>query len=388
MRGAIAVLALWVHAHQAYAGVPIALPDQEEVGPWLIPLQLAGLEPAGGPARLQVTRTEDTERWQLRAVDAQGQERVVEVPRPRTPRDREELAFLARGLVRDLGDAPTPAARRAPHLPAPPPPPPSLVVAPAPEVTAPEPSPPRAEGTDEEAQPEPEPPPQAPQPVLPPESQVKPTDTAPRVWEFPENGPEERKSPRRRRRKRPPTPFEVPSLALGFHSSFRPSVQPGFSVTLGLRAPQPGLAFAEVRMRATANRALLQTDLVRQILFVDIDAFVGTTMLRSGSVGVGAAMSYRVFRQQFTPIDTSLAPVVFTNAEIPLLSNRRRRRARPGRWAVNLDLQARLDLQRTEMILEDQSRLQLLPVEIGTGITVRFFGAGDLFVRPPTSTER
>ncbi len=92
------MLGLWLS--WVWAGVPIQLPPSEAPAAWRDALELAGLEWGGPGARLAV-RVEGRQ-WVIEALAADGSVRSLQVAPPSTPGDREAIAFLARGLAREL----------------------------------------------------------------------------------------------------------------------------------------------------------------------------------------------------------------------------------------------------------------------------------------------
>ena len=111
---------------------PVFLPGSQEPGSWVQPLAGAGLtvrEQTGGyrPVPRVTLIDGGAAGWSLEVVDALGQTHVVQIERPRTHSDREDLAWLAFGLLKPvsldmggrggvlgeaLGDPPTPSPRR------------------------------------------------------------------------------------------------------------------------------------------------------------------------------------------------------------------------------------------------------------------------------------
>ncbi|MEM6930250.1 MAG: hypothetical protein AAF602_25140, partial [Myxococcota bacterium] len=84
----------------AWAGPGLTLPDDEDAAKWAGALRLAGLAVQETAAPLRLERS--GEGWQIVAVAADGQERRVVVDPPNTEADREAVAFLARGLLREV----------------------------------------------------------------------------------------------------------------------------------------------------------------------------------------------------------------------------------------------------------------------------------------------
>lgn len=148
----------------AYGAVPVRLPAGERAEAWVDALALADLAlgaPGAGP---WVDFVAAPDHWVLRVADATGRRREVQVPPPRTPADREDLAWLAASLsapvrVHEAGRAapsvpvapearptpPRPAQRVSTPRPAPPPVAAALPPAGSPPLVAP-PSTPTREG--------------------------------------------------------------------------------------------------------------------------------------------------------------------------------------------------------------------------------------------------
>jgi len=137
---------------RAAAGVPVRLPATERAVEWAEPLALAGLglgAPGEGP---WVELVAGGAQWTLRVRDRAGTLHEAVVPAPRTPQQREDLAFLAASLLEPMAARPAPKPPPPVEKPRPkvvvePPPPPVVVPVvepppPAPVVVAAPPPPP------------------------------------------------------------------------------------------------------------------------------------------------------------------------------------------------------------------------------------------------------
>ncbi|MEQ1503994.1 MAG: hypothetical protein ABMB14_17260, partial [Myxococcota bacterium] len=98
--------ALLAVARPSFAADRVELPPSEAPERWATALSLAGLElvsaqsggrPTADGAWIRVEIT--SAGWALRAETADGAVRTARIAVPTTPSDREDVAYLARGLV-------------------------------------------------------------------------------------------------------------------------------------------------------------------------------------------------------------------------------------------------------------------------------------------------
>jgi len=130
---------MWILLAIAMAIPPPQLPDREPAADWVEPWKHAGLTQRDElDVAVHLQATPDPNRWRLQVRRDGTPLREVAVERPRDVADREEIAFLALGLLRDLEEARAsrPSAPEPPSAP-PLPPPPSPAVEPTPPPAAP-----------------------------------------------------------------------------------------------------------------------------------------------------------------------------------------------------------------------------------------------------------
>lgn len=331
----------------AWAGDDVVLPPGESRTAWIVPLDLAGLALAapGHPphpgAHVFVEVSPDG--WTLRA-EGNGAVRTARVARPTTPAEREEVAFLARGLLREIGSAsarPPPAARPPP----PPPPPPRR-----PPTRAPLP-PPKAPGI--EILP-PLPPGPAPTPELPPVRAIPdptPTPTAATTWA---------------------------PVGLGVGTVWRSGLAPGVALFGEVQAANLGGSRTGwpviVALAYHPARRLLDLDLNRRLARAETRVALGTPAVFGARAELALGTSYAMYRQQGEPIANRLVPL----AGAYLVAA-----AGPGPWRVGLRAGATVDLLRIEIVTPEQTSA-IGPWELSVGVVGLFGGRGDPFPGPST----
>ncbi|MEQ1572167.1 MAG: hypothetical protein ABMA64_41450, partial [Myxococcota bacterium] len=95
----------------AFGADHLALPGAASPADWREAASVAGLELGQpGPHDPVVRITAAGEQWTLRAEDGAGRVRSTTVRAPATAIEREEIAFLAQGLLRDLSAGALPLA--------------------------------------------------------------------------------------------------------------------------------------------------------------------------------------------------------------------------------------------------------------------------------------
>ncbi len=165
----------------AQAAVPLTLPPGELAADWESAARLAGFSLSASLEGPGVRFVAFAGSWEIRVRDASGSERRVPVPAPRTPREREDLLWVAASLAVPLAsEAPTVPMPAAPVPPPVTPPP----VTPSPVPRAPASAPTKAAPTKAaptKAAPEEVAP--APQPVAPPVAPPVETAAPPEIVE-------------------------------------------------------------------------------------------------------------------------------------------------------------------------------------------------------------
>ena len=341
---------LWGWLASAWAGVPVALPPGEDPGPWMIPLELAGLELARSkPAVLVVAVVGD--QWEL----ATRSGRTLRVAPPTTGAQREELAFLARGLVRDLDSAPTPLQHPDPPPPlAAPPPPPALAAAPRPRRPAPR----VAEAPD-------------PPPAFPPQS-LRTRPLPPRSAAVPDVEPVLPARVEREPR------VVAPPMWLSVGIDTRATTLPSAAVGLGTELARGRRVHLDFDLGLTPVHNL-NYDIRRTFLAVNLEVSVSYALVGPLTVGALSGASYRTYNQQGNVLERGFVGVAGVRTDLPLW--------RSKRLGLIAGSRARIDTGITQFILDDQSVVNLVPFEVHASMTFRFFGSGDLFSPWPTSTE-
>lgn len=387
---------LW--ARVAAAGEPVSLPEGQDPALWRVPFALAGLEVAqGSDARIRIDQTASG--WVLRARGPDGVVRTARVIVPDTPAEREEVAFLARGLLTTIqaqqtGAPGLPAPVKVPPPPPPPPPPISAVATaeqdpPARISARPVPAP------RPEIQPEPVQP--APEPALAPDDALAlsfdepvfdPLAGARRLERPPEPAPEMPAVGRERGRERTgerertslravrASPLEV---ATGLAA--RPETQAAFAVTFGMDFAELGGSHLGWHTTFLAPRGLLRYRLPRQLQVLEWEFDLAVPVARGVQIVPDAGLSYRWYRQQGAPLvgGTGFMPVAGIKLDLELLPRLTRN------FELGLDVGGKADLGRTEL-MDQRNRVQdLVPFELRTNFFFRWGGGGDPFAPEVTS---
>lgn len=348
------VLAILGLFSAAWAGEPVQLPPGESAEAWATALEMAGLEVGGADARIRIVRT-DSGVWFVEAITTGDSARRIRVPTPRSRRDREEIAFLAQGVAREVAAAPTPLVQQAPPLPPPPPPPGDVRPALARPAAAVVPE--HAEAAKIEA-------------LLPGQSSIDdfterlPSSRPPSIEsiEYWSSGPGVGMAP-----------FDI-----RFGAAARPNNQVAGIIGLGLLLAQHKNTSLRVAWQAHAARDL-NLNFNRTLTTADLELELAQRLFGRFHVGLAAAASYRTFRQQGTPIYRGVVPVLTPRVLFAPLQG--------SHFATDFWVDAGFDLGRFELELEDGTPIYLSPVEFGAGIRIRFRGSRDLFDGDRTSKK-
>jgi hypothetical protein len=375
------------------------LPQGEDAALWRVPFSLAGLEPAvaSGEARVHIEATASG--WVLRASGADGVTRTARVAAPQTAAEREEVAFLARGLLRameaDAAVAPGPLPVKLPALPPPPPSPPSAAAASAsaqPPLKVTSVPAPRKIGPVEVV-----PEGGADVPVihltvdLQVAVQVVPEE--PRFDPIPERHGLEpvvnaygdttvnasgAGAARRRKDRRGGVRLDVPPLILASGTAWRPQSEFAFLVSAGMDMARVGETQLGWDVTFLAPRGLpLEQNIPRQFHALDWELDLMTPLTGWMRVGADAGASFRWYRQQNTPIANGLTPVAGVKSAFGMVP--------VGTWALDLIGAVKFDLAPTRLVRPDGSIQDLVPVELRAEFSVRWWGRGDPFAEDPTS---
>lgn len=346
-------LLLWLGA-TGWAAEPVALPSTEDPEVWRAPLDMAGLTIGGPEARVRIVTTEQGV-WFIESTTAQGQVRRLRVERPRSRRDREDIAYLAQGVARDAGPAPTPLVQQAPRMP--PPPPAPIEGRPAPS------SPTSARAPGPEAEP---------------------------VLEMPalrELVPEQSTVTRSRERNPSDSPPSVESIEywsagggtgvapfdIRIPIAFRGEAETIPGIGLGLLLFTDQRSAVRIAWQTHVSRALVigPRHLQRRMVATDLELEYLRRLVGPAHAGAAISLSYRTFRQQGAPIHRGVVPVVKPRVLITALRGRR--------LATDLWADGGLDLGRVLLVQEDGTEQYLAPFELGVGVRFRFRGSGDLY---------
>lgn len=395
-----AAVCLWVAPATSRAADLIVLPPGEAPAAWQGTLQLVGLSlgardraPGGEDRVIRVERTDAG--WMLRAQNAAGTVRTARIAAPSTPSDREEVAFLAAALVRDLGVG---SARPPPVIRLPPPPvvDARIAVSEAPPVFATPATPASPAGTAEPVDPDVASVAYAPSDLGPrslPESAASSTATTSATWTSPVRPGavpplrvdvpdvldiEPDRSTELRRQRRGPG-VVTPPLTASTTLSFRIGTNPAVTQSLGWEPAKLGdRASLGIALSYTAPHQL-QLGLQRTLFAYGALGSVDYALGRFTRCAAFGGASWRMFRQQRTPIREGLTPVVGASAAIRALG--------AGRWTWWAVAGATLDLGVTRFVLEDGTQQDLVPVDLSVAMKVRFSGARDPSGPDPTSTR-
>ena len=334
----------------------VVLPNHEDPDAWIVPLQLAELEVADGHSLdgPHLIFEASGVRWTVRAEDGRGQERSVQVGAPRTPQDREDLAFLARGLLRELQRQGAPDTRPTPGMP---PPPPPVAAVPAPRRR---PAPPKVQPWE-----------------LPTSERPNHYDQCERIdvddAELQQWSLSRYRGPRRRAR------WAMRPWFVRTGTAVHPTHQPAFVFGLGLGMLSWNGGQADFAMSFVAHHNL-ELEFFRTLHSFDFDFTVSQRLVGPFTFGTGVGLSHRRFRQQLQAIDAHLMFVLSPHLDVHLFTT--------GRFAFLLEAHARVDAGSTELIRENGASEQLYPLQIQLLISTRFLGRGDLFSDLPTSNKR
>ncbi|NCG17597.1 MAG: hypothetical protein GWP91_01090 [Rhodobacterales bacterium] len=352
---------------QAMAADSVALPAGEDPSLWRAPLALADLEWSGTEARVRIDVV-DGSWW----VHLNGSSRSATVPIPRTRAQREEVAFLARGLVRATGQLDAAVPTSGATLPPPPPPiPPQARPIPA------RPSSPTPEVLPESVfrvAPEVAEEPVAVVPDLPagPVPAVV-TSLAPvadgsldhdRLVTSTKNF----ESPR----------LYAPAMRISFDGSGRPDAGAAVSAGFGFDVVQSGRFALGVDLSWQSSRTL-DLGLFRGVQ--SLDAHLSALFSVNGfwAAGPTVGTAYRLYRQQFVTVEEGAMLVLGVENQLALL--------RTGRFALSWDQYARVDQGSVNLIRPNGSVSSTSNVEFGTGISLRYGGTRDPFSPANTLTD-
>lgn len=354
LSGLFALLGLLIAA-PALAEPGIQLPKGEEVADWSGALQLAGLSAQDEDAPLRLERVEDA--WRIVAVAADGQERRVVVDPPVTDADRESVAFLARGLLREVlrtQAAPQPTSSGAERqLPADRP---SGVAEDVPE-------PPVKGMTDEPAS-------GAGGRVIRVEGlRMQGTDAPDAPIAVPDTAVEVYVTDLPRWRQEGRKVLAAPPLWLRIGAATRPGVAGSTHIMAGTELLRRGRLRLDLELGGVLGRDL-RLDLPRRLGHFDVEGSATVAVLGRASIGGGLGTSYRMYRQQGVLVDQHLVPTAQLRMDVPLFSSRK--------IALVARVQGKVDLARTDLVLPDGQRAVLSPFELQPALVLRYHGALDL----------
>ncbi len=325
----------------AHAGPGVQLPAGEDVALWTTAFRLAGLSARAdddAPLRVEVHEAA----WGIVAVAANGEERRITVDPPASAADREAVAFLARGLLRDvLRSARRASSRPAAKVPADQAPgsgedrrAPATKGTSAGRPGAPSRAPAKADGlrldgTDAPGEPVP-----------------VPTGDAPiRARELPSSG--------------------VPPLSLRVGAAARPGTATAPQFHVGTRLFRRGRLQFDLELGGVVARDV-GLALPRRLGQFDVEGTASVTVAGGVAVGLGVGTSYRRYRQSGLLVDHHLVPTTHLRVDAPLFSSRR--------FSVLARVQGKLDLARTELGLPGGTTI-LDPLEVQTALVLRYRGA-------------
>ena len=352
-RGFLWTCIVLLFASPAWAVPGIRLPADEDQAAWRGALQLAGLAAQEEDARLRLDNVEGGLLIVARTDD--GRERSVAVDVPVTESDREAIAFLARGLLREVlrSGGPRPASSTGRR---------GLPIDKAPGSAGPaRPAPPskgttarpgalrgvswerrgrdvlRRSGTDE-----------AEGPDVPSELHVERIERV--------------RSPRSVRR------VEMPPLWLRFGGAARPGFLGSPQFMAGVRVLHRGRMALNVDLGGVMAREL-RVGTPLSLGHFDVEATATWAVLGRGAVGGGVGTSWRRYRQQGELVGNQVVPTAQVRLDVPVVRSRR--------LQVMAQVQGKLDLVRTEQLQADGSTRVLSPVEIQPALVLRYHGALD-----------
>jgi hypothetical protein len=385
---------LWLWS--AWAGERVTLPEGEDAALWRVPFSLTGLEvvsASGGEAKVHIDATASG--WVLRATGADGVVRTARIAAPQTAADREEVAFLARGLMRaieaDAAAVPGPLPVKLPPPPLPPPPASAAVATPEaePPVRVPSVPAPRKIGPVEVV---PEGTADVPVIALTIEVEVEVTvvPSAPRFDPLPlrvaepvVSAPEPVSvggSSRRRKDRRKGVRLGVPPVGVSSGVAVRPGSQVAALFSAGMDIARIGRAELGWDLVFMTPRGLpLEPGIPRRYHALDWQLEVMTPITSWMRVGADGGGSFRWYRQQNTPITTGnmLVPVLGAKTAFGLVP--------VGNWAIDLIGGVQMDLMETRLVYQGGLSENLVPVEFRAEISFRWWTKGDPFAADPTS---
>jgi len=336
----LVVIALGIAA-PAWADPAIRLPEGEEPAAWVGALRLAGLLSGGDDAPLRVEVVGDT--WRIVAVGRDGRERRVVVDEPTDEADRESVAFLARGLLREILQRPR-----------------SLTAPIEPKVPA--------DTAPGEAESRPAPPTKGttggPQPGSP--ARIIEADALERAGTsdaapvgLPADAEVEIPVVDRGAR--------TPPLWLRMGGTSRSGLE-GAQLLVGAELHRRGRVRLNLEVGGVIGRER-GPGVAWQLGRFDLEGSATVAVLGPASIGGGFGGSYRTYRRGDV-LDRQVVPTAQLRVDVPLYTGRR--------VTLIAHLQGKLDLARTDLALPDGGTWRRAGFEIQPALILRYHGALDL----------
>ena len=169
--------------------------------------------------------------------------------------------------------------------------------------------------------------------------------------------------PKRARREGGFSPY-LPPFRFGMRTGIREDTNPSFLLELGVQVTRSEHWKLDANVSFAFPHSLRLGNLFRTMSELDVTAdalFVAGRRLEIGPTG---GVSHRFYQQQWQLIDNAWVPVVGVRANTPLV--------RARRWSWDLDVRGRVDLARTQMVIETQEVSFMSPWEIQIGTRFNF----------------
>ncbi|MEQ1564280.1 MAG: hypothetical protein ABMA64_01495, partial [Myxococcota bacterium] len=171
---------------------------------------------------------------------------------------------------------------------------------------------------------------------------------------------------------------QSPALHLAGAAVVRPGTTPGGLIGFGWDLERVGPGALAVDLGVTTTRELTEMSLDRAVFGWDARASYTVPLYRSVAVAPELGLTYRLFRQQFNPVDEAI--LAFAGARLDLGS------LHAGKWHLGPFVSAAADLGVTTLVDQRGRVFELSPYEVGFGLRLRFDGSDDPLRRVPTST--
>ena len=156
----------------------------------------------------------------------------------------------------------------------------------------------------------------------------------------------------------------LPPMRFGMRTGIRDGINPSFLLEFGVQVTRSDRVKLDTNVSFAVPHGLRLGRLFRTMSELDFTADVLWVTGPRLEIGPTLGASVRWFYQQWTTIDNAVVPVAGLRVSTPLL--------RARKWSWELDLRGRVDLGRTEFVLETQQIVPLSPWEAQIGMRFNF----------------